>query len=252
MLRPFAGAVPMQDMGVSWRSVMMKQGEILLFENLTSEVQHSRPRPQKYLLGTFVLMWSPAGVHPAKIKDNPSLSFCDDKCTLWLSASRPWATHGSQTQVVGARLHPGGSESQNVALTVLKSTPRSNPPASWYLLHGGTRLVGDSVLPSYSAHQQTASRQVIRKWTQTSNQISAFLGVLSTVAKHEGFTVITVWAWRFLKTQVGFGSGSHTGSSPAPVGVKSFAAALRKTASRAKTIYLVLLCSGRDNPNIRR
>lgn len=56
MLRPFAGAVPMQDMGVSWRSVMMKQGEVLLFENLTSEVQHSRPRPQKYLLGTFVLM----------------------------------------------------------------------------------------------------------------------------------------------------------------------------------------------------
>lgn len=55
-LDPSLEQSPRQDMDVSWRSVMMKQGEVLLFENLTSEVQHSRPRPQKYLLGTFVLM----------------------------------------------------------------------------------------------------------------------------------------------------------------------------------------------------
>lgn len=91
------GAVPTSGLG-SGLALMAKQGKVILYQNLTNEVQHSRHRPQKNVLGAFVLIWTSAQGCILQKQETP---FPPPGMTLylWISASLPWAAQGLLTQV---------------------------------------------------------------------------------------------------------------------------------------------------------
>lgn len=69
---PFAEQSPRQGLSLPQHSVTMRQEKIIFYQNLTNEVWHSRPRPQKR--GYFCShMSSSSGIHPSKARELLSL-----------------------------------------------------------------------------------------------------------------------------------------------------------------------------------